>query len=327
MAATLLGEELEVAYQDYTDKFRFIMAANFATSFLSYYNPDNIDPLILSIWRLHQIFQNRYQEVSEKFYQSFRQSETGLFEPVPFVKEKNPYAAVITTLMIHGPQAIKRKEVLLDKPFTEFTAVQKQESINHVTQELVYRALEAPRSNMMETMKQDSKVTRYVRKTDSGACKFCRMLKSRGAVYLKETSKFMSHGNCGCSGVPVYAGYKLPKEDEIASQEWMNENKGLETKKRRQDAVQDDLDKGLRKKQVETYIDKYGREASRTTYPLTSAGKQVQEATSQKAQDKLDALKRDGQDFKEPVMSPQQKRSNESQASRVLQEMKNPLPV
>lgn len=326
MAATLLGEELETAYQSYTDKFRYIMAANYAASFLGYYDPENLDPLILSIWRLHLLFQAQYQTVSENFYQAFRQSETGSFEPVPFVKKESSYASVITSLMIHGPQAIQRKETLLGKAFTDFTATQQQESVNNVTQELVFRALEAPRDNLMTTMKEDPKVTRYIRKADSGACKFCRMLVSRGAVYLEKSSKFMAHGHCGCSGVPVYKGYKLPEADVQAANEWMAENKGLETKARRQDAVQEELDAGLKKKQVINYIDKYGREASRTTYVDTVKGMQVKAATSKAAQDKLDALTRTNQAYKEPVMSVTQKRSNESQASKLLEEMKNPLP-
>lgn len=39
-----------------------------------------------------------------------------------------------------------------------------------------------------------------------GACKFCRMLIGRGAVYSKATVDFAAHDNCLCQAVPVFKG-------------------------------------------------------------------------------------------------------------------------
>lgn len=42
------------------------------------------------------------------------------------------------------------------------------------------------------------------RRITSGACKFCRMLADRGAVYRESTAQFASHPNCHCTAQPVF---------------------------------------------------------------------------------------------------------------------------
>jgi hypothetical protein len=324
MAATELGEELETSFGDFTDRFRMIMALNYGQAFMRYYNPDNSSPLIASILNLHNMFESKYQTVSERFYQAYRQSETGIFAPVPFTAAQNSPQAVITNLMIHGPQAIKQKEKVLGIDWEEFTQFQKEQSLSHVTGELVHKTLEAPRANMMDTIKKDPEVSRWIRKTNSGACKFCKMLASRGAVFKKDTVRFASHSSCGCHVAPVYKGYKIDPDHEKAAQEWLDENKGAENKSRRAANNAEDVRKGLKEKKVEKIVDKYGRESTRTTYVDTAKGKELKAAEDKKAQDALDSLKRDGTDYKEVPMSDFQRKDNESQAKKVMEEMKIP---
>jgi predicted ATP-binding protein involved in virulence len=152
------------------------------------------------------------------------------------------------------------------------------------------------------------------------------MLASRGAVYLKNTSRFPSHASCGCSSVPVYKGFKISPEDEKSAQRWLDDNKGKETKKRRRDAVEAELKAGLMKEQKETFIDKYGREATRITYVDTEKGKQKKAEEARKQQENLDALKRNGADYKEVPMTPHQEKMNKSQANDFMSQIKNPLP-
>lgn len=40
----------------------------------------------------------------------------------------------------------------------------------------------------------------------AGACPFCLMLISRGAVYSEATADFASHDNCHCQAVPIFRG-------------------------------------------------------------------------------------------------------------------------
>jgi len=40
---------------------------------------------------------------------------------------------------------------------------------------------------------------RWYRVTGPGACEFCLMLESRGAVYSESTADFQAHDGCGCS--------------------------------------------------------------------------------------------------------------------------------
>jgi hypothetical protein len=325
MAATLEGEKLELAYGTYTERFKHLMAANFRDTFLNYYNPTETDSLMIALFGVHRFFEQQYQEMSSRFYQAYRKNETGLMAPVPYVAKTTPYASVITNMMVHGPVAIKRKEAALGVPYSEFSFVQKEQSVNHLVQEMVYKTLEAPRDNMMETMQQDPEVKRYIRKADSGACDFCHMLVSRGAVYLEKTSKFKAHGNCSCTGVAVFAKYRIPDESIEASNRWLEgRTKGAETKAGRAKINKDAVEAGLKKEVKETYIDKFGREATRTSYVDTEKGKLVKQAEKNNQMKKLDALKRKpGEDYHEPKMSDFQKQDLKSQTDKVLHEMNN----
>lgn len=43
-----------------------------------------------------------------------------------------------------------------------------------------------------------------------GACAFCAMLISRGAVYSKATAAFGAHEGCGCVAAPAFGGRPVP---------------------------------------------------------------------------------------------------------------------
>ncbi len=44
----------------------------------------------------------------------------------------------------------------------------------------------------------------------AGACAFCQMLISRGAVYTEAGADFASHDHCHCTAVPAFGGDPLP---------------------------------------------------------------------------------------------------------------------
>lgn len=54
-------------------------------------------------------------------------------------------------------------------------------------------------------------IDRYQRIASPTACKFCRMLAGRGAVYRLETAGFRAHGNCGCTAEPVVQETTRPR--------------------------------------------------------------------------------------------------------------------
>jgi hypothetical protein len=323
MAGTENGQLLEKAYGNYTDMFRTIVQANFSAAFLKYYDPNNLDPLLGSIWSLHNKYEKQYQTVTEKFFHAYRQNETGKMNAPLFVQDTNTYQSVITTFMIHGPQAIKKKEALLGKPFQDFNDFQRSQSVAGVSQQMVFKALEAPRDNMMKTIAADKECKQWIRKADSGACNFCMMLVSRGPVYKASTSKFQAHSNCGCVSVPVYKNYKLDDESLKKASQWISDNNGKENKSRREANNADDVKAGLKRKKEETFIDKNGRESTRTVYVDTEKGKAAKKAAIKKAKEPLEKLKRDG-DFKEPAMSDDHKRMTDAQTKKALDELSNP---
>lgn len=58
--------------------------------------------------------------------------------------------------------------------------------------------------------KADPKARGYMRRTRAGACKFCIMVASRGAVFTERSATFACHGHCFCEAVPAWGGRALP---------------------------------------------------------------------------------------------------------------------
>lgn len=73
------------------------------------------------------------------------------------------------------------------------------------------------------------------RRITSGACRFCRMLADRGAVYRQSTVMFASHPNCNCTAQPVFRdndpGTEVGEFQYMASRR----NKTAETRRRVRD--------------------------------------------------------------------------------------------
>lgn len=68
----------------------------------------------------------------------------------------------------------------------------------------VKSVLDGGREVVMELIKSDPSVTRYIRVTDGDPCAFCAMLAGRGPVYASaETAGFLAHTSCACTAEPV----------------------------------------------------------------------------------------------------------------------------
>lgn len=65
--------------------------------------------------------------------------------------------------------------------------------------------LDGGRAAVVVAADRDPAARGYARDVSAGACRFCRMLASRGPAYLSEkTASFEAHGHCGCTGRLVY---------------------------------------------------------------------------------------------------------------------------
>lgn len=69
------------------------------------------------------------------------------------------------------------------------------------------------RDTITTNMQRDAQAEGWRRVTAAGACKFCRMLADRGAVYREGTARFAAHGPgphgggpCHCTAQPVFNG-------------------------------------------------------------------------------------------------------------------------
>ena len=62
------------------------------------------------------------------------------------------------------------------------------------------------RDSITGNTRQDEDAIGWSRVTRPGACKFCTMVASRGAVFREETATFASHTNCHCAARPEFRG-------------------------------------------------------------------------------------------------------------------------
>lgn len=70
-------------------------------------------------------------------------------------------------------------------------------------------AIEGARQTVMTSTMRDPRASGWQRVTRAGACRFCRMLAGRGAVYKESTVHFAAHGGakggeCNCAAVPSW---------------------------------------------------------------------------------------------------------------------------
>jgi hypothetical protein len=72
------------------------------------------------------------------------------------------------------------------------------------------RLVNAANLTIAESSKADPNARGYMRRTRPGACKFCIMVASRGAVYTRSSSTFACHEHCYCEAVPAWGGKALP---------------------------------------------------------------------------------------------------------------------
>jgi len=69
--------------------------------------------------------------------------------------------------------------------------------------------LDTGRDTITGAVMADRKARGWARVTEPGACYFCAMLASRGAVYRTEqTAQFRAHDHCHCHPEPVFTAYE-----------------------------------------------------------------------------------------------------------------------
>ena len=74
------------------------------------------------------------------------------------------------------------------------------------------------RGTVQEAVRQDRQATAWSRAAALGACSFCKLLATRGAVYKQDTADFRAHDGCHCGVIPVFKGQRF--ELSPHAQEW-----------------------------------------------------------------------------------------------------------
>lgn len=65
----------------------------------------------------------------------------------------------------------------------------------------------------VENTRRDPEAVGWRRHAREGACRFCRHLASKGAIFKKDTVDFAAHLNCYCTVSPVFNGEDGPEAD------------------------------------------------------------------------------------------------------------------
>lgn len=91
------------------------------------------------------------------------------------------------------------------------------EALSRLGTAVEYETFEAFSDSINQNVQEDPEAIGWSRNANYGtACKFCRMLAERGAVYRKqETAHFAAHTNCQCTCTPEFRGGKHGPEASV----------------------------------------------------------------------------------------------------------------
>ncbi|MCX4849845.1 hypothetical protein [Streptomyces sp. NBC_00893] len=92
---------------------------------------------------------------------------------------------------------------------------QAEKKAEAVTQKLV---ADQGRGTVQEAVRRDRQATAWARAASLGACAFCKLLATRGALYKQDTADFRAHDGCHCGVVPVFKGQRFELSDH--AREW-----------------------------------------------------------------------------------------------------------
>jgi hypothetical protein len=157
-----------------------------------------------------------------RYVAAFRTAETGA-AIAPVLADTAPAAALLTSLTVTGPVALKRaaaRGVELDQAVDLATVQVGKAAMRH--------ALNGGRDTITQTVSSDPRALGWARAVSGKPCAFCAMLASRGPVYAKDTAGFDAHDGCSCSAEPVYsAAASWPPGGQQYRQLWDETTAGL----------------------------------------------------------------------------------------------------
>ncbi|MBP2581925.1 hypothetical protein J3A78_002403 [Streptomyces sp. PvR006] len=136
-----------------------------------------------------------------------------LAEPPPDEQVENSLRWATKDLWPRDPEDPTTTEAQLAP--MEVRLSQAERKAEAVTQKLV---ADQGRATVQEAVRRDRQATAWARSAALGACSFCMLLATRGAVYKQDTADFQAHDGCHCGVVPVFKGQRFELSDH--AREW-----------------------------------------------------------------------------------------------------------
>jgi hypothetical protein len=97
--------------------------------------------------------------------------------------------------------------------------------------------LDSGRDTIVNNVQRDRKANGWARIPEPGACYFCAMMATRGAVYRSEKSaSFKSHDHCRCHVEPVFTAYEPTAQIRGWQQQYTDATRGVYGMKNQQRA-------------------------------------------------------------------------------------------
>ena len=92
---------------------------------------------------------------------------------------------------------------------------QAEKKAEQVAQKLV---ADVGRATIQDAVRQDPQTAGWARTAALGACAFCKLLATRGAVYKQDTARFRAHDGCHCGVLPIFRGQRFELSPQ--AREW-----------------------------------------------------------------------------------------------------------
>jgi hypothetical protein len=136
--------------------------------------------------------------LAARYYEMFRAAEGVGGSATAFLAEPLPEEQLITSIRVTGLYQT-RQQLAQKVPGVERNAIVR---LLGAATRLVGNG---GRNTIVRSVDNDSRALGYARVTSGRACSFCRLLRSRGAVYKGSTVDFRAHDHCSCQSEAVFS--------------------------------------------------------------------------------------------------------------------------
>ncbi len=205
MAATALGEQLTRLHYDRqlvvrADTLRALLGLFPSLDLTSFESVDRSWPAFEAALRA---LVDRQFGVSAglavNYFELFRAAEGVGGAGSAVLAERLSSPLVSTSLRVTGPYTAKHLIAVKDPQAAAKTLVRLSGSLSRLV-------ATGGRDTLERSVRADKRALGWTRVTSGNACSFCRLLRSRGAVYKSEgSSRFEAHDHCSCTSEPVWS--------------------------------------------------------------------------------------------------------------------------